>query len=135
MIVIDTNIIVYLYLPTQYTESAESLLIKEPIWSAPSLWRSEFRNVLALYLRKGIITFEQAIQIQTEAESLMEGNEYEISSVDILKLVRDSSCSAYDCEFVALAQDLDATFVTADKKIISEFPHTAASIQHFLSTT
>jgi predicted nucleic acid-binding protein len=133
MIVIDTNIIAYLYLPTENTESAENLLIKEPIWSAPSLWRSEFRNVLALYLRKDIITLEQAIQIQTEAESLMDGNEFEINSIDILKLVRDSPCSAYDCEFVALAQDLDATLVTADKKIISEFPNTAASIQHFLS--
>ena len=133
MIVIDTNIIAYLYLQTENTESAENLLIKEPIWSAPSLWRSEFRNVLALYLRKDIITLEQAIQIQTEAESLMDGNEFEINSIDLLKLVRDSSCSAYNCEFVALAQDLDATFVTADKKIISEFPNTAASIQHFLS--
>jgi predicted nucleic acid-binding protein len=133
MIVIDTNIIAYLYLQTENTESAENLLIKDPIWSAPSLWRSEFRNVLALYLRKDIITLEQAIQIQTEAESLMDGNEFEINSIDILKLVRDSPCSAYDCEFVALAQDLDATLVTADKKIISEFPNTAASIQHFLS--
>ena len=58
MIVVDTNIIAYLYLPTEYTEGAESLLIREPIWSAPSLWRSEFRNVLALYLRKDIISFE-----------------------------------------------------------------------------
>ena len=135
MIVIDTNVIAYLYLPTEYTESAENLLIKEPIWSAPSLWRSEFRNVLTLYLRKDIITFEQAIQIQTEAELLMDGNEFEINSVDILKLVKDSTCSAYDCEYVALAQDLDVTLVTADKKIISEFPNTATSIQHVLSET
>jgi len=118
MIVIDTNIIAYLYLPTEYTKNAEELLVKEPIWSAPSLWRSEFRNELALYLRKDIITFEQAIQ--TEAESLMDGNEFEINSIDILKLVKDSSCSAYDCEFVALAQDLETTLVTADKK---KFPN------------
>ncbi len=135
MIVIDTNIIAYLYLPTKYTKNAEELLIQKPVWSAPSLWRSEFRNVLALYLRKNIITFEQTIQIQTEAESLMDGNEFEINSIDILKLVNVSSCSAYDCEFVALAQDLETTLVTADKKIISEFPNTATSIQLFLSET
>lgn len=135
MIVIDTNIIAYLYLPTEHTKDAEELLIKEPIWSAPSLWRSEFRNVLALYMRKGIITFEQAIQIQTEAELLMDGNEYELNSIDILKLVKNSSCSAYDCEFVALAQELETTLVTADKKIISEFPDIATSIQLFLNRT
>ncbi|MFH2045324.1 MAG: type II toxin-antitoxin system VapC family toxin [Pseudomonadota bacterium] len=132
VIAVDTNIIAYLYLPTEYTKYAEKLLIKEPVWSAPSLWRSEFRNVLALYLRKDFITFEQAIQIQTEAELLMEGNEFELNSIDILKLVKDSSCSAYDCEFVALAQQLETTLVTADKKIISEFPNTATSIQLFL---
>jgi len=93
MIVVDTNVIVYLYLPTKYANNSEALLIKEPVWAAPSLWRSELRNVLALYLRKKIITFEQAIQIQTEAESMMDGHEFEISSTDVLKLVKDSSCS------------------------------------------
>jgi predicted nucleic acid-binding protein len=132
VIVIDTNIIAYLYLPTKYTERAEKLLIKDPVWSAPYLWRSEFRNVLALYLRKGVISLEQAVQIQTEAESLMDGNEFEINSIDILKLVRDSTCSAYDCEFIALAQDLETTLVTVDKKVIKEFPDTATSLQLFL---
>ncbi|WP_230990916.1 hypothetical protein [Bathymodiolus platifrons methanotrophic gill symbiont] len=28
------------------------------------MWKSEFRNVLALYLRKKIITFEKALQLQ-----------------------------------------------------------------------
>ena len=133
MIVVDTNIIACLYLPTEYAEYAEELLIKEPVWSVPTLWRSVFRNVLALYLRKNIITFEQVIQIQTEAEALMDGNEFEISSIDVLKVVKDSVCSAYDCEFVALAQNLETRLVTADKKIISEFPNTATSIQLFLS--
>ncbi|RJP81426.1 MAG: PIN domain-containing protein [Desulfobacteraceae bacterium] len=135
MIVVDTNIIAYLYLPTEYTKSAEELLIKEPVWSAPSLWRSEFRNVLTLYLRKDVITLEQAIQIQTEAESLMDGNEFEINSIDILKIVTNSSCSAYDCEFVSLAKSLETTLVTADKKIISEFPDVATSIRLFLNKT
>ncbi|MFH2067519.1 MAG: type II toxin-antitoxin system VapC family toxin [Pseudomonadota bacterium] len=132
MIVVDTNMIAYLYLPTEYTKSAEELLIKEPVWLAPSLWRSEFRSVLTLYLRKDVITQEQAIQIQTEAESLMDGNEFEINSIDILKIVTNSSCSAYDCEFVALAQNLKTPLVTADKKIIAEFPEIATSIQLFL---
>ena len=135
MIVVDTNIIAYLYLPTDYTKHSEELLIKEPIWSSPSLWRSEFRNILALYLRKNIIIFEQSIQIQSEAESLMEGNEFEVNSNDILKLVKNSSCSAYDCEFVALAQAFNTSLVTSDKKIISEFPNTAISLQHFLTET
>ena len=132
MIVVDTNIITYLYLPTDYTKKAEDLLIEEPIWVAPILWRSEFRNILALYIRKRILAFEQAVQIQAEAESLMENNEYQVNSLDILNLIQNSSCSAYDCEFVALANSLKTKLVTADKKIISEFPNTAATIESAL---
>jgi predicted nucleic acid-binding protein len=132
MIIVDTNVIAYLYLPNRYTSAAEKLLIKEPVWSAPYLWRSELRNVLALYLRKKMLSFDQVIQIQTEAELLMGENEFVVNSSDILSLVKDSACSAYDCEFVALAKNLNCTLVTIDKKILSEFPSTAKSLQQFL---
>ncbi len=132
MIIVDTNVIACLYLPTRYTPDADKLLIQEPIWGAPYLWRSELRNVLALYLRKNLVSFEQAIQIQTEAELLMAENEFEASSSDILDLVKDSTCSSYDCEFVALAKNVNSTLVTIDKKILSEFPSIAKSLQRFL---
>lgn len=122
MIVVDTNVIAYLYLPTKYTPHAEKLLEENPVWVAPHLWRSEFRNVLALYLRKNIITYEKALQIQAEAENLMAGNEYEMKSINILSLVNSSKCSAYDCEFVSLAINLNTTLYTMDKKVITEFP-------------
>ena len=59
MIIADTNIISYLLLPTIYTDSVEKLYEIDPDWSAPILWKSEFRNVMALYLRKKIITLEE----------------------------------------------------------------------------
>jgi predicted nucleic acid-binding protein len=135
MIIVDTNVIVYLYLPTPHTPFVEKLLVKEPVWGAPYLWRSEFRNVLALYLRKNLVSIEQAIQIQTEAELSMADNEYETTSSDILSLVNGSTCSAYDCEFVALAKSLHTTLVTSDKRVLSEFPETANSIQQFLNAS
>ena len=49
MIVADTNVIAY---PSPYTELAERLFGTDPHWIAPVLWRSEMRNVLALYLRR-----------------------------------------------------------------------------------
>jgi predicted nucleic acid-binding protein len=128
MIVVDTNILAYLYLPTGFSEQVELLLLKHPKWIAPVLWRSEFRNVLALYLRKEILTLEQAYDIQTEAETLLVGNEYDIPSLDILRLIQTSACSAYDCEFVALAKRTKTILVTEDKKILKEFPDIAMSL-------
>lgn len=122
MIVVDSNVLAYLYLPGEYTAAAEALLEQDPDWAAPLLWRSEFRNILAGYLRQKAISFEQASSLQREAESLLEGSEFEVDSFSVLELVRDSGCSAYDCEFIALAMKLDTWLVTMDKKLLREFP-------------
>ena len=128
MIVVDSNVLAYLYLPGEYTAAAEALLEQDSDWAAPILWRSEFRNILAGYMRRKAITFEQANSLQREAESLLEGAEFELESVAVLELVRDSDCSAYDCEFIALAMKLDTKLVTMDKKLLRAFPKRAIAL-------
>ncbi|MBS0464314.1 MAG: type II toxin-antitoxin system VapC family toxin [Proteobacteria bacterium] len=133
MIVVDSNILAYLYLPGAHTAAAEALLARDGNWAAPLLWRSEFRNILAGYLRRGAITFEQACALQSEAESLMTGAEYEVDSRAVLALVQASDCSAYDCEFVALARQLGTKLVTMDGKVLRAFAHDAQALAHSLS--
>lgn len=128
MIVVDSNVLAYLYLPGEYTAAAEALLEQDPDWAAPILWRSEFRNILAGYIRRKAITFEQANSLQREAESLLAGSEFEVDSLSVLELVRDSDCSAYDCEFVALAMKLDTKLITMDKKLLRGFPKRAIAL-------
>ena len=111
------NVISYFYLSSEYSELAEQLFMKTSTWSAPMLWRSEFRNVLSFYVRKEIITLHDAIQIFESAESLLQQNEYEINSIQVLKLSQKSGCSAYDCEFVNLAQPTVSQAVSRGKKI------------------
>lgn len=132
MIVVDTNILVYLLIPDSGFDEAEKLLDKDSEWAAPLLWRSEFRNVLSVYFQKKLLTFDQLLQIQNTAEDLLIGHEYELSSPHILELVRQSTCSAYDCEFIALAKHLDVPLVTQDKKVLREFPNTAMNISQYL---
>jgi predicted nucleic acid-binding protein len=128
MIVVDTNVIAYLYLPGEYTTAAESLLEHDSGWASPILWRSEFRNILAGYMRRGQVSLSQAMAIQAEAESLLEGAEYEIASENVLELVQVCACSAYDCEFVALARQLGSRLVTMDRKILQAFPEYASPL-------
>ena len=117
MLIVDTNVIVYLYLPTDYTKYAEALLKKDPHWAAPILWRSELRNVLT----------------QNQAEDLLKDGEYEVTSTSVLTLTNTSSCSAYDCEFVSLARSLDKQLVTVDKKLIRAFPENCVSLKDVAS--
>lgn len=133
MIVTDTNVIAYLYLEGERSVQVEKVLEKDPHWVAPLLWRSEFRNVLALYMRKRSLSVEQAQQIMLEAMLLMKEREYEIVSAQVLELVATSGCSAYNCEFVTLAEDLGIPLVTVDKKILSEFPQVAVALDDFLN--
>jgi len=133
MIVVDTNIISYFYLPTEKTTEVERLLIQNPEWAVPILWRSEFRNVLGLYLRKELLTFDQAYAIVGEAEMLLWDKEFEVASFDVLRLVEKSGCSAYDGEFVALAMQLETVLVTADQKLIKAFPKTAIPLADVLT--
>lgn len=128
MIVVDSNVLAYLYLPGEYTSAAEALLEQDSDWAAPILWRSEFRNILAGYMRRKAITFEQAYSLQREAESLLEGAEFELESLAVFELIRDSDCSAYDCEFIALAVRLDTIMVTMDKKLLRAFPKRAVAL-------
>ena len=125
MIVADSNTIAYLYLPTKFTRSVETLLDKDPVWTAPTLWRSELRNILSTYMRKEIIDLETACKIQATAESLIGTNEYTIGSTAVLALAESSGCTAYDCEFVSLAKALNVKLVTEDKKLLKAFPDIA----------
>lgn len=134
MIITDTNIISYFLLPTPYSDAADKLYRLDPNWAAPILWKSEFRSVLALYLRKKLISFEEALKLQESAESIMLHNEFDIASSQVLKFVERSACSSYDCEFVALAEHLNCPLVTEDKKIHESFPSVATSIADYLSS-
>ncbi len=134
MIVVDTNIIGYLYLSSDRSVSAEQVLVKDPLWAAPILWRSELRNVLALYIRKQILSLADALRIAEEAVDLMQDQEYEVKSLHVLRLVASSACSAYDCEFVALAEDLNVRLVTVDRKIVRQFPAIAVSLEAFVDS-
>ena len=131
MIVADTNLIVHFLVQVVPTQRAERVFNRDSQWSAPLLWRSEFRNVLTVYMRHGLLSLDEALEVMQRAEILMQGREYEIPSTAVLRLAAGSRCSAYDCEFVALAQNLGVSMVTADRKVLSEFPATAVSVDAF----
>lgn len=132
MIVADTNTIAYLYLPTDQTDDMVALLHKDSHWVAPLLWRSEFRNVLALYVRKDIIDLNTAFAMQSQAERHMADHEYSVNSTSVLTLAEQSGCSAYDCEFVSVAAALNTRLITGDRKLIKAFPDIAMTAKDYL---
>lgn len=128
---VDTNVVAYYWLPGPRTEEAIALRKRADAWFVPQLWRSEFRNVLAGYIRTGNLNATQARAVVRAAESNMVEFEREVDSVDVLNLVERSECSAYDCEFVALAMAMGFLLITEDAGILRDFPNVAVSMAAF----
>ena len=122
MIVVDTNVLAYLLLPGPKTSLAEALLLDHPQWAAPPLWRSEWRNVLTTYFRRDLLNLPAALALMQKAEAILSAHEEPVSSEQVLALASSSRCSAYDCEFVAAAQQLGVPLVTEDQMILAAFP-------------
>jgi predicted nucleic acid-binding protein len=129
LIVVDTNVIAYCWLQGERTAQAHRLRRLDAEWHAPVLWRSEFRNVLAGYRRDGSLEGAQVRQIMAAAESMFAGCEHHLPSDRVFTLVEQSRLSAYDAEFVALAEILDVTLVTEDRAILGAFPGRAISVE------
>jgi predicted nucleic acid-binding protein len=132
MIVVDTNVVCYRWISSPNSAAAETVLAKDPHWIAPVLWRSEFRNVLALAIRHKTLTIDAAQEIARKAETSFERREFAVSSDTVLRLVGMSNCTAYDCEFVALAQIHQVPLVTVDRQVLHEFPKIAISLEQFV---
>lgn len=122
MIVVDVNIVAYLLIPGKFTAAAERLLLQDPVWAAPKLWRSELRNILANYLRVGQMELAEASVTFQRALELIGVEEYEVETTEVLRLCKQSGCSAYDCEYIAVAGLLNLELVTNDSRLVSSFP-------------
>ena len=133
MIVVDTNLIVHFFVKGDQSELAGKILVMDPGWSAPLLWRSEFRNTLVKCVRGELLEWSDTFRIMNEAESLLAGNEYAVVSGDVLSIAASSACSAYDAEFVVLARELGVPLVTSDKQLLKSFPETAVSPARFMA--
>jgi predicted nucleic acid-binding protein len=132
VIVADVNLVAYLWITGEHTVAAEAVLARDPEWAAPLLWRSEWRNVLAGYVRRGELDVAGALERASAAEALLRGREYLVEAAPVLDLVARSPCSAYDCEYVALARQLGVPLVTSDRRVLAAFPGTAVSPGEFI---
>jgi len=131
VIVVDTNVIAYLWLPGDLTSAAERVLSRDAEWVVPLLWRSEFRSVLAGAVRGKRCSLAQAAALAGEAEDQLRGREFQVDSAQVLSLATSSGCSTYDCEFVALATSLGVPVVTNDRQVLRAFRHLAEPLSGY----
>jgi predicted nucleic acid-binding protein len=131
MIVVDAMVVNYALIDhPEFSEEVERLRGADASWCGPPLWRSEQRNVLMKYVRADSPSIPRTDIDLTAAQAYMRTAESWMQTMDVhseavLALANASSCSAYDCEYVALAEDLDVPLVTYDRRLQAAFPDRA----------
>lgn len=113
------------------TAYARIALQKDRQWVAPALWCSEFQNILSTYIRQDIIPLALALEILESASLLLERFEQHPDGAKVLRLAAESGCSAYDCEYVAVAEALRVPLVTSGRQLLKAFPRLTVSLREF----
>ncbi|CAN5689479.1 type II toxin-antitoxin system VapC family toxin [soil metagenome] len=131
MIVADVNTVAYLLINGDKTALAQQIFQKDNNWCTPPLWRHEFLNVLATLVRRGSGEFADMEQIWHTALHLFSGQERAVDPISVLRLAYQSGASAYDAQYIALAQEFGVPCVTEDSTLANKFPTVAYSMQVF----
>lgn len=129
MIVVDTNVIAYAVLPGERTKAALALAERDPEWVAPALWRRELRNVLATLMRVRQLPLRQALAAFSAAEALVTDATVEPSTEECLRLAARGRVSAWDAEFVFVAEAAGLPLVSADGKLARAFPGRVVALE------
>jgi predicted nucleic acid-binding protein len=131
VIVVDGNIVCYYALPGARTAVADRLRARDAEWCVPPLWRSEFRNVVVGQVRRGALDLAAAQELVALAEAMLWENEFAVDSAAVLARAVESGCTAYDCEYVVLAEELGVPLVTSDKQVLAAFPDRAVAPERY----
>jgi predicted nucleic acid-binding protein len=125
VIVVDTSVLIPLYVEHEHSEASQRLMRVDGEWIAPVLWRSEVANVLWKYVSLRGMELSLALEILQACRSLMVEREFPIGTDEALLLACESGCSAYDAEFVALARRRGLQLATRDRQLLRLFPRLA----------
>lgn len=132
MIVVDTNVVVKLVLRSAESETVERLFATEPNWLGPRLVRSEVMSVLSKEGPKANMGPADALEAFEIAMEAFEDASLEPSTARVLHLAMRSGRSSYDCEFVAVAEELGCVLVTYDQPVLKSFPTIATTPERLL---
>lgn len=132
MIVVDVNVIAYLLIEGSKTALARQVYERDSHWVAPALWRSEFLNILALQLHYRGFTLAAALELWTTATTLLAEGQREVDMPLALRLAAENRISAYDAQYLALAEKMSLVCVSEDRELARKFPARTTSMSGFL---
>lgn len=131
MIVADTNLVAYLIIEGDRSGVARAAYRRDPDWRLPPLWRAEFLNVLVTTVRAGVHDEAGGLDAWDSAVALFGQSEQEPSGELVYETAFKYGISAYDAQFVALAELTGLTLVTGDRGVARKCKPTAVYLEEY----
>src|SRR2546428_11481849 len=134
MLLVDTNVVVYLLIHGEQTRAAQELRSRDPDWRSEAFLLVEFTNVLAFSIATKRMTLSLAADLLTRATALFDGKLGRIPHSSVLATAVRHRVSAYDARFLALADQLGSRLVTEDARLRAAAPALTQSLTEALAT-
>jgi predicted nucleic acid-binding protein len=128
MIVVDANVIAYLVISSEMTAKAKALAKADAAWITSPLWRFELTSALTTLLAARAMDLDAARDALLRADELMTPNERGVEQMAVIETARRLGISAYDAQYIALAERKSVKCVTADQKLLRKSSHVAISL-------
>ncbi len=124
-VVVDTNVLIELFLPTQNAQAVQDLWTGETEWWLPALWICASRHLHLKFLRAGRLDLNTALNNLSDAEKTFLPQTVAVDSAEALRLAAQHGFSSYEAEFIVLALQLAYPLLTFDQKVLQLFPNLA----------
>ncbi len=128
MMVVDTNVIIPLFIRSAESAAAVALREKDDHWRTEAFALVEISNVLATYQRAKFLTAADAHRHLQNAERFLSPHLFSISHLDALALAIRYGITAYDARFLAVAGALSVKLVTEDARLRAAAPDLTQSL-------
>jgi len=134
MIIVDTNILVPLFVPHENTAKCQRLFTLDPDWNFADWWQVECANVLRNLHRSARITPGDACRAIGQALRLIPpANTHPVNLEQALLIACESNITAYDARFIALARSFGNKLVTEDIRLRASCPEDTRSLDEALA--
>jgi predicted nucleic acid-binding protein len=132
VIVVDASILVPAIVETEKSAKARRVAERDVDWILPPLWKYEFTNSMATFLRTGELNYEAARAALDDALTLVAGREIAVDQSHVLRLAAALSLSGYDAQYIALAAAYGIQCVTDDGQMAKRSGAIAVLLDDFV---
>lgn len=133
MIVVDANIIAYLTIESELSREARMVAEIDPDWRVPPLWRYELTSAVTTMIRAGAMNLVQGKLALEQAGKLFSDSERSIDQTAVLDTAMQYGISAYDAQYVALAQREGVQCLTNDGPLAKKTPGVTVLLRQYVT--